>query len=133
MEFIFEPLIQFLGELVLQLFLRVVVRLLIGGLINGLFNALPMKVRPIVSMLGWALLGGLAGHLSLLFLPASLIAYPLLRQINLVVTPTLVGLVMLLAGRRQTKFGRTVLILDQFAYANTFTFFAVLVRFIWAG
>ena len=129
MEFLFEPLFQLLGEFIVNLILRVLVELLF----RGLFNLLPRQLRPIVEIAGAAILGGLCGLLSVAMLPHSLIAAPLLRQVNLVATPLAVGAVIMLAGRRQAKFGRTVLQIDHFVYGNIFTFCAVLVRFLMAA
>ena len=75
----------------------------------------------------------IAGGLSLWIFPTSPIHEPLFRQINLIVTPVALGLVMMLIGKIRLKKGQDLVRLDQFGYAFVFAFAMALVRFIWAA
>lgn len=128
MEFIFEALFQFLGELLLQGGIELLVELGLHAVEDGLKR----PRSPVVSAIGYLLLGALAGGLSLLILPHSAIASPLLRQGNVLVTPLAVATVMMLIGRRRDRKGQTLVRLDRFGYAFAFAFAMALVRYFFA-
>ena len=129
MEFLFEAVLQILGEIVLQFFSEL---LLEFGL--HIFADTPRRPgNPVLSALGFILWGVAAGGISLLILRDSLIVDPMLRRINLVATPVLVGTLMTLLGKARLKKGQNLVRLDRFGYAFVFAFSMSLVRFIWAG
>jgi hypothetical protein len=129
MEFIFEILLQFLGELLLQAIFEVLFEL---GL-HSLTDTLKRPKNPILSTFGFVLWGAMAGGISLFFFPTSPIANPLLRQVNLFATPILAGALMTIIGRVRSKRSQNLVRLDQFGYAFIFAFAMGLVRFIWAA
>lgn len=128
MEALFEILFQFLGEFLLQL--------LFEGLTDigfGLFDKTAANTpRPILWALGFLLLGTLAGGISLLILPHSMVTTPLLRVINVIGTPVLVSACMLVIGNWRAAKGREPVKLDRFSNAFCFAFAMALVRFAYA-
>ena len=128
MEFIFEALFQFLGELLLQ----IVVQLFVEWGFRSLADIFQRRTDPVLAVISLALWGFLAGGISLLLLPA-FIHDPTLRIVNLIVTPVALGLVMMLVGKFRLKLGQNLIRLDQFGYAFVFAFAMALVRFIWAN
>src|SRR5262245_32000165 len=128
MEIIFEIMLQFLGELLLQAFFQIATEL---GL-HSLANTFQKRRNPWLSTLGFTLWGLMAGGISLWIFPTSVIANPVLRQVNLVATPVALGLVMMLIGKIRLKKGQQLVRLDQFGYAFMFAFTMALIRFIWA-
>lgn len=129
MEFVFEIVLQFLGEILLQVFLELIAEL---GL-HSLTDTLKKPKHPILSTIGFAIWGALAGGISLLILPKSAITNIAFRKINLFLTPLIAGGIMMLIGRERSRRGSTVVRLDRFGYAFVFAFAMALVRFIWAA
>ena len=128
MEFLFEAVFQFFGELLLQAVFELLAEL-------GFHSVRDTMKRPrnaVLSTVGFILLGAAAGGLSLLIFPHSPIADPDLRLANLFLTPVLVGGAMMLVGRVRQKKGQNLVRLDRFGYAFVFAFAMALVRFIWA-
>lgn len=129
MEFIFEIIFQFLGELLLQMIFETLFEL---GF-RSLADTVKRPKNPVLSTIGFILWGAMAGAVSLLIFPASPIADPLLRKINLVVTPILAGALMAMIGRVRSKKGQTLVRLDRFGYAFVFALVMSMVRFVWAA
>ena len=125
MEFLFEPILQLLGEILLQILFE----LLFEVGVHGVDRVLRKPRHPVWSSIGYLLWGGIAGGLSLLVFPNSAIADPNLRLANLLVTPIVAGLSMMFVGRLRQKRGQTVLRIDRFAYAFAFAFAMAAVRF----
>ena len=129
MEFLAEAFVVFLevfGELLVQLLVEL-------GLRSA---AMPFRSRqplhPFLSVLGYALLGGTLGMLSVHFWPSSLAQALWLRLLMLVLVPTLAGLAMAALGAWRRRRDQELIRLDRFAYAFLFAFVFSLVRFIWA-
>jgi hypothetical protein len=128
MEFVFEIIFQFLGEL----FLQILVECLVELGFRYLEDSVSKPRNPVLSTVGFLIWGALAGGLSLLIFPASLIANVQYRTINLVITPLVAGGVMMLIGRAREKRGAHLVGLDRFGYAFVFAFSMAVVRFVWA-
>jgi len=128
MEIILEVLWQIFGELLLQVAAEMLVEL---G-IRSLTETLHRPQNPIYATIGYILWGAFAGAVSLLIFPSSAITDPKLRWINLVVTPALVGAMMVMVGKARSKKGQDLIRLDRFGYAFVFAFVMSLVRFVWA-
>lgn len=128
MEFIFEILFQFVGEILLQ----VVFELLAELGFRSLTDTLKRPRSPVLSTIGFVLLGAMAGGISLLILPRSPISNLAFRKINILVTPLVVGGVMMLIGRQRDKRGQTLVRLDRFGYAFVFALAMAVVRYIGA-
>ncbi|WP_260928177.1 hypothetical protein [Novosphingobium sp. 9] len=128
MEFLFEILFQFIGEIVLQFLVGVCFEL---GL-RGLARVLRWVPTPPIAA-AWITLGGVAaGGISLLILPHSALHAPVLRLVNLAVTPTLAGAMMMGLGRFRARKGQALVRLDRFGYAFLFAFAMALTRYNWA-
>ncbi|MES2301798.1 MAG: hypothetical protein V4521_06955 [Pseudomonadota bacterium] len=127
MEFVFEVLLQFGGEILLQALFEVLAEL---GM-RSMADTLRKPRTPLFSTIGFILWGFIAGGISLLLFPTSPIADPTLRAINLFITPTAIAAIMMLIGRVRTKKGQTLVRLDRFGYAFVFAFGMALVRYIW--
>ena len=129
MEFIFELLFEIFGELLLQLALELLAELGLRAI--GKRDAQPL--HPLTGGAGYALLGAIAGGLSLWWFPQLFIASHAGRIANVIVTPLLSGLAMALLGAwRRRRDQRTVLI-DRFAYAFIFAMAMALVRLRFGG
>ena len=129
MEFVFEVILQFLGELLLQALVEVFAEL---GY-HSVADTLKRPRKPALSIIGFTIWGAIAGGISLWIFPTSPIDDPLLRQLNLIATPAACGLVMMLVGKIRLKKGQDLVRLDRFGYAFVFAFAMALVRFIWAS
>ncbi len=126
MELVFEVLLQFFGEIFLQLVVQVLAEL---GL-HSLGDTFQRRKHPIWSMIGFTLWGAIAGGVSLLAFPHSAIAKPAFRFLNVFVTPVIVGAVMALIGQTRLRRGQVLVRMDRFGYAFTFAFWMAFVRFL---
>ena len=128
MEALFEILFQFLGEFLLQI--------LFEGITDIGFGWFDKKAtqapRPILSALGFLLLGTLAGGISLLIMPHSMLTTPSLRVINVIGTPLLVSSCMMVISNWRATKGREPFKLNRFSYAYCFAVAMALVRFAYA-
>ncbi len=129
MEFIFEVFLQFFGEILLQIFFELFVEF---GF-HSLADTVRKPRHPVLSAIGFILLGAIAGGISLWLFPTSVIKNPDFRMLNLFITPVLVGGVMMLIGKIRSKKGQNLVRLDRFGYAFVFAFSMALIRFIWAA
>ena len=128
MEVMFEILLQFLGEIGIQLVMELLAEL---GL-HSVEDTLKRPRHPVWSTIGFAICGAMAGGISLLILPASPIADIELRRVNLIVTPLVAGGAMALIGRRKERRGIRTNRLDRFGYAFAFALAMAAVRYVWA-
>lgn len=114
MEFLFELLLEIFGEALLQV--------VFGSMGEAGQHLLrnpehePRERSPWVLGLGYALLGALAGAISLLLLPHGLIRHPIARFANLLLSPLAAGLSAALLGAWRRRRGQQVLGLDRFVY-----------------
>ena len=128
MEFIFEIVLQILGEILLQIGFEFLAEL--GFRI--LADPFKKPKNAVLSTIGFALWGAMAGGISLLIISKSPISNLAFRKINLFLTPLAVGGVMMLVGRERGKRGQILVKLDRFGYAFVFAFAMAIVRYIWA-
>ena len=126
MEFIFEILLQFLGEILVQVIFESLAEL--GA--RSLADTVKKPKNPVLSAIGFILWGAMAGGISLLILPKSMISNLVFRQINVLVTPLVAGGVMMLIGRQRGKRGQSLVRLDRFGYAFAFALAMAVVRYI---
>lgn len=129
MEFIFEFLFSFFGELLLQLFVEVLADLGIRAL-SGWADA--AKRNPIAAFLGYAVMGAMAGGLSLLLFRDHMLKATWLRVVLLVIIPLLAGWLMSFIGARREAKGVTRTRLESFANGWAFALAMGLVRFFFA-
>lgn len=126
MEMIFEFFMQIVGEFLLQL--------LVEALAEAAYHvhAKPFRRsrKPIMTAIGYFLVGGAVGMITLLFFPTVMIEDQGFRIANLVVTPFFVGLAMSAAGAWRRRRGLVRLRIETFTYGALFAFGVALVRLI---
>jgi hypothetical protein len=93
-------------------------------------NRPPQRAR--FAILGYALMGALAGGLSLLLFPELFLATPQARVLNLISLPILAGGVMAMLGAWRQRREQQLIRLDRFAYGYLFALTMALVRFFFA-
>lgn len=124
----FEALFWILSEFVLQAVMEALVEL-------G-FHSLPEPFRkrpnPWLAAFGYAIMGAIAGALSLWAFPDHMVKGEVARILNVIVTPVAVGATMGLMGRWRTRRGQPALRIDHFAYGYLFALSLALIRFWFA-
>ena len=124
MEFIVELLFEIFGELLLQLALELLAEV---GL-RAVGRPFEKPLHPLAGGIGYALLGGIAGGLSLWWFPQLFIGSHAGRIANVVVTPLLAGSAMAALGAWRRRRNERTVLLDRFAYAFIFAMAMALVR-----
>jgi hypothetical protein len=125
MELLFELLFQLLGELLLQLFAEALFEL---GL-RSIAEPFRIKPNPWLAAVGYIVLGGAAGGLSLLVFPHAFIASDFGRLVNLGITPVLAGSAMAALGAWRRSHDQELIRIDRFAYGYLFAIAMAFVRF----
>ena len=125
MEIIFELLFQFLGEVFLQIVVEALAEL-------GLYSVRePFRKppNPWLAAIGYAIIGAIAGVLSLWAFPVLFIASHSAQIVSLVLTPVVAGLSMVALGAWRHRRGQDTIRLDKFAYGYLFALAMAVVRF----
>ncbi len=122
MEFLFEIIFQVLCEVLIQILFE------LG--FHSLVEPFKNRPNPYFAFISYAILGAVAGGLSLLFFKELFVKNEILKVINLFLTPCLVGLAMSSLGKLRERNGRELINLDKFAYGFVFAFGMALVRFL---
>lgn len=118
-ELLFEGLFYLGGELIVELGFRSLSE-----------TVAPRKERnPILAGIGYALLGLIAGGLSLLIFPEPLVRSGRFHGINVLVSPAIAGLGMAGLGWLLKRSGKRRLRIDSFVYGFIFALPVSLVRF----
>ena len=128
MEILFELLAQLLLEVLIELFPELVVELVWRSLREVLQPR--AEKEPVLAFLGYALLGGAAGALSLLPFPDAFVHGSKWHGISLIVSPVLAGVGMSIVGWLRRRRGEPLIRLDTFPYAFSFAFGIALIRFL---
>jgi hypothetical protein len=90
-------------------------------------------VRPVLVMVGYLLLGGALGGISLVFFPQKF-AMPMWLQIaNIAISPVVVGVAMVWVGQRRSLGGQQAILLHKFWFGFAFALVFALVRFRFAA
>ncbi|MEQ1886909.1 MAG: hypothetical protein ABL967_17745 [Bryobacteraceae bacterium] len=127
MDFIFGPLLELLGEIVLQLVVEIIMESLIRAL-SQLWESTP---KTVTSIFGYTCLGAVSGVVSLLIAPRHFVRILPWRLGSLLITPTIVGFCMVLVGNWRIRKGQSVFRIDRFACGYLFALAFALVRLIW--
>ena len=129
MEFLFELLFEFFGELLLQVVAEVLFEVGLRSL------AAPFKRRPnpYLASIGYVLFGAAAGGLSLWLFPSLFIGSPTGRVANAIVTPFIAGGCMAAIGAWRRRRDQDLILLDRFAYGYLFALVMALVRLRFGG
>jgi hypothetical protein len=122
-QLILEGLLEIGGELLFELGLR--------GL--GETTAPSEDKNPVLAGVGYALLGFIAGGLSLLIFPNNFVRSERYHGASLLVSPVLAGLGMAGLGWALRRQGKTVLRLDSFLYGYIFALPIAIVRFLYTS
>ena len=119
LEIFFEAAFEFAAEFVGALIWRGV---------GVVFDTSEFK-NPLLARIGYVLLGGVAGGLSLLFFPHPLVHPSPVRGLSVVISPVLAGLGMSLVGSTLRQRNRKAMQIESFGYGFAFAFGMALVRF----
>lgn len=87
-------------------------------------------VNPFFAVIGYAIFGAVAGWISLLIFPTLFLTGHLHREINVIVTPFLAGLVMCGVGAWRRKRDEELIRLDRFGYGYVFALAMAVVRYL---
>jgi hypothetical protein len=87
------------------------------------------SMRPEFASLGYALLGVLAGGLSVLIFPHPLVRPSKIHGISLLVSPLVTGLVMFLIGSLLRRQGKKAVQIESFGYGFAFALGMALIRY----
>lgn len=133
-ELIFQVLgaiLQFLGEILLQVIFEFIAELL-GHSLKEPFRR-PRPIHPWLAALGYLIFGAIAGAISLWVLPALFITSQPLRIANLVITPLVAGTLMAYTGTLRRRHSQETTRLDTFFYGFCFALSMAAVRFAWGA
>lgn len=122
-ELIFEVLIQLAGELFVELGFRSL----------GETLASREERNPFVAGIGYALLGLIAGGVSLLVFPNSFVRSERFHGISLLISPVLAGLGMAGLGWLLERSGGRRIQFDSFVYGFIFAAPIAIVRFLYTS
>jgi hypothetical protein len=127
-EFLLEAFLELIAAAILDLASRALL---------GLFTSLAEAVKDNRALTGfmYALLGVLAGALSLLVLPHPLIhrEHPIkFHGISLLISPIIAGLVLSSVGAVMRRWGKKVTPVETFGYGFSFALGMALIRFFFA-
>ena len=127
-EFLLEAFLELIAAAVLDLATRASL-----GVFKGIAEAI--KGNRVLTSIIYALLGALAGALSLLVLPHPLIhrQHPTpFHGISLIISPLFAGVVLSLVGNLLRRLGKRVTPLETFGYGFAFALGMAVVRFFLA-
>ena len=128
MEIIFE----LLAQLVLEIFVQGVFEL--GG--RGIVSIIRKDAEPAnpwLAICGYILMGAVAGGISIWLFPMHLLATPVMQNLNLAITPIVLGFVFEFLGRWRTKHEKPRYAVDRFSYGFTFALTMGLIRYFFAA
>ena len=125
MEVLFEILLRFVGEMLLQIVFEVLAEL---GL-QSLQEPFRRRPNPWFAAIGYAVFGAISGALSLWIFPVLFIAFRSAQIVSLVLTPIAAGAVMAAIGAWRRRRDQELIRLDRFAYGYLFALAMAVVRF----
>lgn len=118
-EILFQAVFEFIVEYVGALILRAIV---------AVFDA-SEPGNPLLAGFGYAILGAVAGGLSLLVFPHPLVHRSRVPGVSLILSPLLAGLGMSLVGSWRRRRNKNVLRIETFSYGFAFALGMAVVRF----
>lgn len=125
-------MLESLLEVILEFIFQCIAEALFELGLHAMTEPFRHPPNPFLAATGYALLGCLAGAISLWPFPFHLVASPALRLLNLLLTPAGCGSAMALLGRLRARRGQRLLRLDCFSYGFLFALSLGLVRFFYA-
>jgi len=130
LEFIFELVFEFFGEVILQIIFEALAE--VGLHLFRSARGPRRRANPVLAAFGYVLLGGIVGAISLVIFPNSIMRTQNGRIVTLLLAPVASGLAMSILGAWRERRGQQVLGLDRFAYGYVFALAMSGVRFLWA-
>ena len=127
MEIIFEFIFSIFGEILLQLLAEICVELGLHGVAETIRRK--NERNAYLAFIGYGILGGVVGAISLFIFPDLLLDNRLHAVGNLIVTPIIAGLVLAYIGRVKTRRGKSTIRLDSFLFGFIFAFTMALTRY----
>ena len=124
---------EILFEIVLYLFGELVASLIGEGLCEVASRSASGPQRRSGKALLYLILGAAAGAISLLVFPVQFLEDDGWALLNLLLTPVLAGLVMMLVGKWRRHRGDRLVPLDHFTYGYLFALAMAMVRAAWGG
>jgi hypothetical protein len=128
-----RPALEIILELLLELIFQVFGELLVELGLHSLAEPFRREPNIWVAVLGYLLLGGVVGALSVWLVPQHLTRDGWPRLANLVVTPVIAGFAMTLLGLWRARRGDPVLRIDRFACGYLFALTVAVVRYNFAS
>jgi hypothetical protein len=125
MELVLELFLELFGEAIVQILME-------AGLATAQEAAGRENRNPALATIGYLMLGGVLGALSLWLLPARLFGVSPATGISLIVSPLVMGIVMRLWGGLRRAQGHRTTNLATFHGGAAFALGVALVRFFWA-
>lgn len=121
---------EILFEILAEVFIQVVAEVLaeFGVHLMNETRKEPLKVDPIIAVIGYSLWGALFAGISYFIFPSSFIASAELRMINLIASPIVMGLIMVKIGERRVAKNGETLRINHFAYGYLFALVFALLR-----
>ena|SRR5579862_1263695 len=100
---------------------------------RSLFHFISKRpAHPVILTGGYILWGIIAGGISLWLMPKAFITHTVIKFLNLIISPIIIGIIMMYVGKSLEKKGKKLTSLDHFGYAFIFAFSMALMRFIFA-
>lgn len=130
-EALFSLVIEVFGELILNVVMTALAE--VGVHLTRRENATSNPPNRFLLVIGYALLGLIAGGLSLLVFPDALAHGPQARLAALLLGPLGAAASTVLLGRWRVRRGQAPAGIDRFMYAYLFTLATACVRYAWAG
>ena len=123
LEFLFEVVLEVVGEALFGLVLRA---------LGTLFERLEFE-KPVSAAIGYTILGAFTGGASVLIFPHPLIRTSRLHGISLLISPLATGAIMSLIGSVLRRRGKGTVQIETFWYGFAFAFGIALVRLLFVA
>jgi len=127
MELLFELLIQFIGEFLIQSLFEFG----FSGLIEPFRRDRPANIY--WALFSYLFLGLVGGAISIWLVPDHFIKNEIIQYVNLVLMPIALGFAFEWMGRYSQSSGHVRMVLDRFSYGFIFALTMGLVRFAFAN
>jgi hypothetical protein len=128
MEFLFELLLT-IAEIFFEAAIESAAAALADLVVRAFARVFPTSnPRPELAVVGYALLGALAGKVSVFLFPYAMVHPSRFRGVSVLISPVITGLVMAFAGILLRRRGKKITGIESFAYGFSFAFGMALVR-----
>jgi hypothetical protein len=129
MEFLFELLLA-IAEIFFEAAIESASAALVDLAVRAFTRVFPTShPRPEFAVVGYGLLGALAGQVSVFLFPHAMVHPSRFRGVSVLISPVITGLVMAFAGILLRRRGKKITGIESFAYGFSFAFGMALVRY----